>query len=268
MLCPKCGSISFDNLTVCSKCQHDLSAVQAQLRGTAIQGETCFFLASALSAGDADDSAEYIDLSDTAAPDTNTEAHVPEQEETPAEQTVGLEDIPAPELAATVTAPNNSATLELAEKKIIVPPARKDAESAESLASLGEKTQTGNIAPSADTESLILKINDAEQDSPNKSRDNGQIPIDLEQIDLSDLLHPPQQTPPPAPETKNRATHQDNNDDYLPGLSAESSASTTGSEFDFDDLTLEKVVPANEQGNKSDDIDPEADKTNAQSSKS
>ncbi|NOX25351.1 MAG: hypothetical protein GXP59_04440 [Deltaproteobacteria bacterium] len=276
MLCPKCGRMSFDNLTSCSKCQHDLSAIQAQLRGTAIQAEKCFFLTSALSAGDSDDSVDNMDLADIATPDTPTADNIPEQEEPSAGQVVDFEDILTPELSEIVMEANNSDDPELADAEVIVPQAQKNAEPAEPqpekigiepLESLGKKAQTApekehtltnNMAAPQDTESLILEINDAKPDNQSESRDNGQIPIDLEQIDLSDLLHPPQQTPQDSPGAEKPAAHQDNKD--LPDLRLESSSGAASPEFDFDDLTLERVPPANEPA----DLGLEMDKTNSQ----
>lgn len=44
MLCPKCGFISFDHLSLCVKCQNDLSSVGEALQGTAADVVGRFFL--------------------------------------------------------------------------------------------------------------------------------------------------------------------------------------------------------------------------------
>jgi len=48
MRCPKCGFISFDHLTSCSKCGRDVSQVAAELQGTSIKVEPPMFLSGAL----------------------------------------------------------------------------------------------------------------------------------------------------------------------------------------------------------------------------
>ncbi len=48
MLCPKCGFISFDHLAVCGKCNNDLSGIGTNLHGTAVDVEGRFFLGQAL----------------------------------------------------------------------------------------------------------------------------------------------------------------------------------------------------------------------------
>ena len=52
MLCPKCGYISFDNLSSCLKCSHDLSGAAADLSGAATRVEQIFFLGSLLKDSD------------------------------------------------------------------------------------------------------------------------------------------------------------------------------------------------------------------------
>jgi uncharacterized OB-fold protein len=50
MRCPKCGFISFDHLSSCSKCGRDISEVASELQGTSIKVETPMFLSGALAA--------------------------------------------------------------------------------------------------------------------------------------------------------------------------------------------------------------------------
>ena len=51
MLCPKCGFISFDHFSVCVKCQNDLSQIKADLHGTSTDAACCHFLGMALKEG-------------------------------------------------------------------------------------------------------------------------------------------------------------------------------------------------------------------------
>ncbi|MCK5229448.1 MAG: hypothetical protein KAR13_04230, partial [Desulfobulbaceae bacterium] len=46
MRCPKCGFISFDHLTLCSKCGKELAETSEQLKGTSIKSSTSYFLNS------------------------------------------------------------------------------------------------------------------------------------------------------------------------------------------------------------------------------
>lgn len=48
MKCPKCGYISFDDLSTCTKCSTDLSAIAEELKGTGTETEPDFFLGSAI----------------------------------------------------------------------------------------------------------------------------------------------------------------------------------------------------------------------------
>ncbi len=48
MKCPKCGFISFDDLSTCTKCSTDLSEVAQELHGTGTETEPEFFLGSAI----------------------------------------------------------------------------------------------------------------------------------------------------------------------------------------------------------------------------
>lgn len=50
MRCPKCGFISFDHLTSCTKCGKDTTEVATELQGTSIKVETPMFLSGALAA--------------------------------------------------------------------------------------------------------------------------------------------------------------------------------------------------------------------------
>jgi len=50
MRCPKCKFISFDDLSNCAKCAHNLSALSAELNGTCIETHLEFFLGSVIQA--------------------------------------------------------------------------------------------------------------------------------------------------------------------------------------------------------------------------
>ncbi|HKJ15425.1 MAG TPA: hypothetical protein VJ988_11275 [Desulfobulbales bacterium] len=63
MRCPKCGFISFDHLTSCTKCGKDIAEVASELQGTSIKLETPMFLSAALAGyGDREGSFEEISM--------------------------------------------------------------------------------------------------------------------------------------------------------------------------------------------------------------
>ena len=102
MRCPKCGFISFDHLTSCTKCGKDIAEVASELQGTSIKLETPMFLSAALAGyGDREGSFEEISM------ETEVEEGVDISMETEFEEGVdiSIEDEPveqeAPEMAGT-----------------------------------------------------------------------------------------------------------------------------------------------------------------------
>jgi hypothetical protein len=102
MRCPKCGFISFDHLTSCTKCGKDIAEVASELQGTSIKLETPMFLSAALAGyGDREGSFEEISM------ETEVEEGVDIYMETEFEEGVdiSMEDEPveqeAPEMAGT-----------------------------------------------------------------------------------------------------------------------------------------------------------------------
>jgi len=102
MRCPKCGFISFDHLTSCTKCGKDIAEVASELQGTSIKLETPMFLSAALAGyGDREGSFEEISM------ETEVEEGVDISMETEFEDGVdiSMEDEPveqeAPEMAGT-----------------------------------------------------------------------------------------------------------------------------------------------------------------------
>jgi len=102
MRCPKCGFISFDHLTSCTKCGKDIAEVASELQGTSIKLETPMFLSAALAGyGDREGSFEEISM------ETEFEEGVDISMETEFEEGVdiSMEDEPveqeAPEMAGT-----------------------------------------------------------------------------------------------------------------------------------------------------------------------
>jgi hypothetical protein len=252
--------MSFDNLTSCAKCQHDLAEVQAELQGTAIQADECFFLDSALLTGDSvpadhQPEAEASEMEDIDT-DNQAEDNIPEPEKAQAEAVLEPEEVSAPEVAEIVMEPEtaDTDTPDLALDEVMAPPAQEEDEpqaqtaDMESLASPEEEPQASpedeHIAAdeegaetALDINALTLEINDEEPEAAaeESEKDDGQIPIDLEQIDLSDLLHPPEQTAPAAQSTEETADQDDKNG--TPDLNLEDTPANP--EPDLDDLTLE-----------------------------
>jgi hypothetical protein len=81
MRCPKCGFISFDNLTACAKCGKDIADVASELQGTSIKVEAPMFLSTAL-ASYADREAYYGDnaIDDSGGIDFSMEEQTAEEE--------------------------------------------------------------------------------------------------------------------------------------------------------------------------------------------
>jgi hypothetical protein len=103
MRCPKCGFISFDHLTSCTKCGKDIAEVASELQGTSIKLETPMFLSAALAGyGDREGSFEEISMEtevEEGVVDISMETEVEEGVD------ISMEDEPveqeAPEMAGT-----------------------------------------------------------------------------------------------------------------------------------------------------------------------
>ncbi|MEA1933863.1 MAG: hypothetical protein U9N60_05465 [Thermodesulfobacteriota bacterium] len=85
MRCPKCGFISFDHLTSCSKCGKELAETSDQLKGTSIKSHTSCFLDSVFEVESAElenraaGEADAYDADDSIELDVSTEG--PDEDE-------------------------------------------------------------------------------------------------------------------------------------------------------------------------------------------
>ena len=94
MRCPKCGFISFDHLTSCSKCGKDIAEVAAELQGTSIKVEAPMFLAGALSAlADSAESFEEQEMETAVEEEGGIDFHMDMEEEAPAAMAEAEEDV-------------------------------------------------------------------------------------------------------------------------------------------------------------------------------
>ncbi len=250
MLCPKCGYISFDNLTSCSKCQHDLSEIQSRLNGTAIQVEQQYFLNSVCPSDV--NSEDSIETTET----ISTSGSTPPEDAEPDELTMDLEDMPPIDLSEIDP---EAKTIELDELEepaeplpthestlsIPVPDGEEDANA--NLVLENEQTPASDHEIPLDTESLTLETFDdaldlhQAEDIENTEVKDERIPINLEQIDLSDLVHSPEKGQPPIiKDSRYEAEEQTNEPEDLldPSLPTDSIDDYT-IDFSSQDLTLE-----------------------------
>lgn len=85
MRCPKCGFISFDHLTSCSKCGKELAETSDKLKGTSIKSHTLYFLGSVFGVESAEsenrtaENADAYDADDSIELDISTQA--PDEDE-------------------------------------------------------------------------------------------------------------------------------------------------------------------------------------------
>jgi len=255
MLCPKCGYISFDNLTSCAKCQHDLSEIQSQLNGTAIQVEQQYFLNSACppddNSEDSIDSTETIDTSMSPPPED-----AEPDDAKPDELAVDLEDMPPIDLSEIdpetetielAEAEEPELTLPTDESPLSTPIPDEEEDANVNLVLENEQTPASDHEIPLDTESLTLDTSDDElylhQEEEIEStnvKDEG-IPISLEQIDLSDLVHSPEKGQAVISEdSHDGAEEQANEPEDLLDLSLPSdSIDDSTIDFSSQDLTLE-----------------------------
>lgn len=237
MLCPKCDYISFDNLTSCSKCHHDLSEIIKDLHGTTAQVEGNFFLGSVSSAEKRQAVHDYVEVEERVeaeAAEAQEDEVYQDEENVLGDLTLDLEDMLPPVDLSEIESEAEQAQEEevgpeisLEESEPVAqeePPAETPPEIELSALDLEEETLAGDeITSSADTdEPITLESDDQDlsltldmelpEETENREEEinEDQIPIDLEQIDLSDLVHSPDhpQEPDQDIEEKTSANEQ------------------------------------------------------------
>ena len=208
MLCPKCGFISFDHLSVCGKCHHDLSGVGTALHGTAASTTCQLFLGSVLKEAEPAAKSEP-EIAATASFTTEEYAkagpepatYFPDMEEategTAADQSSGLEfDLDEISLSDSSDLTSVTAVEKSAEKETPPP-------SAETITLLAREDIKEGGQPMAspppeiaaaqtleiDVSSLTL---DTFEETPTGEKEpESSLTIDFNEIDLSDLVHTP-----------------------------------------------------------------------------
>ncbi len=267
MLCPKCGHISFDSLVSCPSCNQDLAETQKTLNGTAVVVEEQYFLDSIYghddetiqqptppedeydgpSEGESGPESDESTLLDETA-DGQDEISFDLGEMPPLDQssldldsdqdsddgqiaegaaalmdnTLGNEAEISPDPEAGISLEPEPAEL-IKEEKGLSPESISDEEADDDLLTL-------------DIESLSLEIDDSPLEEPagpvEEAGDSGALSLDLEQIDLSDLVHAPQ----PAASTVENST--------IPRV--DESLDIEGVNIDEQELTLESLEPGAE----------------------
>ncbi|MBU0731143.1 MAG: hypothetical protein KKE17_06860 [Proteobacteria bacterium] len=172
MRCPKCGFISFDHLTSCSKCSRDLTQIAEELQGTSLESDLSLFLGSVTgtlpdedafeSSAEtfaADDEATMFDL-ETADEDEGISLTLDDESD---EEALSLEADDSSDAAGPL-AIEDEITLDMAETPI-------------DLSGIEEEAPS----PPDQMESLLAEAGEYQE------AQNGEIAFNLGEIDLSDL---------------------------------------------------------------------------------
>lgn len=225
MLCPKCGFISFDHLSACGKCRNDLSVVAMNLHGTAVDVECRLFLGSTLKEGssphdeqpeEAAEAAVAVDFpfeeeeSSLAA----DEMDVRDQDDAEQKEAIGevsVEEEPPAlefELDEIVLVDSSDVDSSAADEKAVAESGQSE-ETEVTLLDFGDEGAGGEEAAAMtaaeaevdgevleiDASSLTLDSFEEEVAQPISSEikveeeSPGQLTVDLDAIDLSDLVH-------------------------------------------------------------------------------
>lgn len=208
MLCPKCKFITFDNLLVCGKCQNDLAEVSQALHGTAANVHGQLFLGAVLSSVEADSGGTpEVRVEETLVAESLVDDGVVQltvDDEPPA---LEFDDTEIPHidshvsLLSEVAAEDSSLAAE--EDQPVIEEVSLSVDHDDSGEAELEGLDFSEVDASADTETTTLQIDESEltldafADAPpvvieeSQSRDipQGKMPLDLDEIDLSDLTN-------------------------------------------------------------------------------
>ena len=223
MLCPKCGFISFDHLSVCGKCHNDLSGIGAELHGTAADVEGRYFLGTLFKEGTAPQPGfgEEVAVASSVGVPLTTGIAVPsgegtleiDVEESVQEEGGALfsgEESPAlefdldeiPHLGS--EAPDRSVGSEMPEEERVQPSEEEPSLLTSEPAKVGEPaplpveetSEAGGPELELDISGLTLDSGmeeapaSGEEVEPTEAEDHSApLTIDLKSIDLSDLVH-------------------------------------------------------------------------------
>ncbi len=214
MLCPKCQFISFDHLSACGKCHHDLSGIGTVLHGAAASISSRLFLGGVLKTFPATEPESVVIPAVTPA---EPMGFAPEPEPLPLEQHIELE---VSEISAAEQSPGLEFTLDetppldttdinaiTTEDKELPPP---EAE-AITLLEIESEEESGQPVPppeaTAETADQTLEIDalnltlDTPVEEPVHAETQTEeeqvkpLTVDLNEIDLSDLMHAQDKTP-------------------------------------------------------------------------
>lgn len=275
MLCPKCGFISFDHFTVCVKCQNDLSQIGKDLQGTATDAVCRHFLGLAHRA----DSTLQNDYSDEAMAATaltspvtdDAETEPPEYAKADNEEAFGeessltfqdeespglefdLDEIPQLDLSGfePVAEEEGAETPAPAQTDVAGEEATLQADIAQTSApddtpDISDRSleiDTLNLSMDAEQsqpEGLEASEEDSELDlQPPSSESSEQLTLDLDEIDLSDLVHQEKESSATDQESEEGLTFEDTMDlSLLPGDNDDAAKS---SDFPPSDTGIEPI---------------------------
>lgn len=207
MLCPKCKFISFDHLLVCGKCHNDLTSIGLALRGTAAKVDCQLFLGSVLSSAVpeaetiSEDMAEGVPVEESVDDDLSILLTV--DEEPPA---LEFDETEIPHIDSPVIAASEAGV----EEPVLSVPTDQDSVDSLTLAvdsdDGGEVESVGidfhevdvvaeNDVATLEIDESALTLDSVDEETPPaaesqpKENAQGQMTLDLEEIDLSDLTN-------------------------------------------------------------------------------
>lgn len=231
MLCPKCSHISFDSLDSCPSCSQDLAETKKALNGTAIKVEEQYFLGSIYGHEETAQQSVEPDIEYDNQPEMPSTPESLDDESRSLDETTGdqgdisfeLEEMPPLDQSSLDLAPdqNNDEWNTDEEASILMDNGPEEdgisltPEATEPIAEVKEPaaptipTQEEDISPlpestkgeeedqlTLDIDSLSLEINDsslaADTTLGGETEEPDSLSLDLEQIDLSDLVHAPE----------------------------------------------------------------------------
>jgi hypothetical protein len=228
--------------------------VQAKLNGTAIQIENnCFLVFEDTAEPEETEYAEtaVIDTPETPDEDLQPPLEEPSQEEDAFEElTVDLEDMPPIDLSE-ITDENEPEAEDTEPAQIEVTELEMPPLAVEESPEEPPQEEPAAFEVPLDTDSLTLDLHEDElvqnqsaeaevEDETPLSLDD-QIPLNLEQIDLSDLVHAPEKGAKSKTAQEIQETDQTDQNEEISALSLETDSDTDNSTITFDsqDLTLE-----------------------------
>ncbi len=165
MRCPKCGYISFDHHTSCSKCSRDLTEIAEELQGTSLETDLSLFLGSVTGTLPDDNSFED-DAATFMTADDDADLELDDSEDD--SPGISMKEPPTVAIKMPQMEPEEEISIDMDE----IPPI--------DLSGL-ESTEEEETEPADQTESLLAEAKEFNEDQEEVTT------VNLDEIDLSDL---------------------------------------------------------------------------------